>query len=41
MAFLSSIGDWMEWSRWTDGYGKSQVSTPGRVDRFLRKELLF
>ena len=36
MAFFSSIGDWIEGSGWTDVYGKSQISTPGRVDSFLR-----
>ena len=36
MAFLSSIGDWMEGSGWADVYGKSQISTPGPVDSFLR-----
>ena len=36
MAFLSSIGDWIEGSGWTDVYGKSQISTPGPVDSFLR-----
>ena len=35
MAFLSSSGDWMEGSGWTDLYGKSQISTSGRVDSFL------
>ena len=36
MAFLSSIGDWMEGNGWPDVYGKSQISTPGCVDSFLR-----
>ena len=36
MAFLSSVGDWMEGSGWTNVYGKSQISTRDRVDSFLR-----
>ena len=27
----------MEGSGWTDVYGNSQISTPGRVDSFLRR----
>ena len=36
MAFMSVIGDWLEGSGWTDVYSLSGISTPGRIDSFLK-----
>ena len=36
MAFLSANGDLLEGSGWTEVYGKSNISTQGRVDSFLK-----
>ena len=36
MAFMSVIGDWLEGSGWRDVYSLSGISTPGRIDSFLK-----
>ena len=36
MAFQSVIGDWLEGSGWTEVYSQSGISTPGRINSFLK-----
>ena len=35
MAFLSTIGDWLEGSGWTELLEKSKINTTGRIESFL------
>ena len=36
MAFLNTIGDWLECSGWVDIIVKSEVNTPGRAEALLK-----
>ncbi|CAB4025239.1 hypothetical protein ROHU_037104 [Paramuricea clavata] len=35
MAFLNTIGDWLEGSGWVEVLAKAEVNTPGRAESFL------
>ena len=35
MAFLNTLGDWLEGSGWTDVLLKTNINTPGRIEAFL------
>ena len=36
MVHLCVIGDWLDGNGWTDIYERSGLSTPGRIDSFLK-----
>ena len=36
MAFISTIGDWLDGSGWTDAFEKAKITTTGRIESFLK-----
>ena len=36
MAFINVIGDWLDGSGWCEVFNKANISTPGRVENFLK-----
>ena len=38
MLLLSMIGDWLTGSGWSKIYERTEISTPGRIDSFLKRK---